>query len=374
MKIILIILQGLLTGVLNYPQEDCQKEKNQIQYYIYNANVEIKAYPCLLSNKNNIHTCEDYNYENIINNYPNHIANKCLSYHYPDDTFTRVTSGIYETTKHGRIFITLCKISAYSNLLEDTIEYQNKLSQYKRAKYYDKPNGHFILWSTNICQDLHLTYTAFFDVWTDKRRTKHIRNEQVSLKLTEKKFFCDSDMWMTDYDGVVVSTNYITTMINETLTKQLHSKLPHYCDATDDTSTDWKDSTTDISTTPNNQPRPESEVAEKLNEDEEVQKIEERYLKNKKNINKLKFLTECLMFVAALFVLWCVFNVMVNFNTLWTAGKRGTSRSRAYLINCVFHSSTSRYLYLNLFSGKNGLKPPPKLYESVENEFYNKPL
>lgn len=77
MKIIVVILQGLLSGSLSYPQEKCQKEKQQIQYYIYDTNVEIKMYPCIVSEKNHRRTCENYNYSNVVADYP-FIIDKCI--------------------------------------------------------------------------------------------------------------------------------------------------------------------------------------------------------------------------------------------------------------------------------------------------------
>lgn len=390
MKVTVLILQMLLMAVLSYVQDKCKKEKQQIQYYLYKANVEIKTYPCLL---NNNHTCKEYGYKELVNYYPDHIANQCLLYHYPKDNFVRITSGIYKHNKIGPIFVTLCETPAFSNLLKDTVTIlPNKLRLYNPGRYYNPNYNHYILWSTNICQDLRFMYTGFFDVWIDRLGNKYIRTEQISLKLMDEKSFCDAQIWKTDYDGIIVSTSYWVTGVNETLPWKLKSPLPYDCDITEKsedirTNTDWKISIPSASSglysqtgdgTSESYPQSDLQMSEKLNSEEEVKKLEVEYVRNMEDIETLKSLGQCIMFVLVLFALWYVFSVIINFSTLWTIGKWRKSGRYAHLMNCVSHSLTSHYLSFVKSSGEESelttLESLPKLHETVENEFYNKPF
>lgn len=90
-------------------------------------------------------------------------------------------------------------------------------------------------------------------------------------------------------------------------------------------------------------------------------------------IDNFRNLFHYMIFAVVTFVLWYIFNVMVNFYSLWTVGRARNSKNCAYLMNCVSQSLTNRYLY-KWSSEKGETKRPssPELYGSTENELYGK--
>lgn len=59
---------------------------------------------------------------------------------------------------------------------------------------------------------------------------KYIHGGQVSLRLTEKISLCDYEMWETDSDGVIVSTNFINSSVIGNMTRKLRVSFPDDCE------------------------------------------------------------------------------------------------------------------------------------------------
>lgn len=375
MKII-IILQGLLLRVLSQPHEECHKEEQQIQYHVYNANVEIKMYPCILTSMNNTKICEAHHYRKSIN-YPSKVKDECIKYNYPAGTVKRFRSNI--EVKGEAIFVNVCEFTGSAKLLAHTVGTQT----YSNGRYYNPTYKYFVFWPVNDCHDIHLIYTGLFDVWIDRKKSKYINNKHVGLKLTDNTSFCNSEIWKTDNDGIFVSIHKIESSISMNLYKTLNS-TPRDCKITsqmednsmnpvpEDTTTKRQPSDQNEIMFPQSPPQKRSHETKPLKEEGKPQ-----YLLAKEQINELNILVMCLMFVAALFALCYLFNAIVNFLSLWRAGKARTSKSRTYLLNCVSQSLTNRYLFLDKGSDTktkmNVYSSLPHLYECVEYGRCNKP-
>lgn len=231
MKIIVVILQGVIVLALAYSQEKCQKEEQRTQYHIYNTNVEIKIYPCVITDRYSAQTCENRNYRKVVNDYPS-IINKCIYQNYVPGVVTINDSVVFDKANKKRIFVNLCELTASAKLLEGTVETSQVVREYTSGRYYDPTYQHFVFWSTEPCQDVQVVHRGFFHVWTDRYGHKYIRNEQISLRLTEKIYFCGYEMWKTDYEGIIVSTNSVESSIVADLSGKFQSALPDDCDVT----------------------------------------------------------------------------------------------------------------------------------------------
>lgn len=372
MKII-IVFQGLLLGALSHPQETCQKGEHQVEYYVYNANVEINVYPCILTNQKYDRICENYNYKNLSNHYPSHITHNCTTYNYAQGTIAKTDFGVIDTVYKKPVFINLCELTASAKLLEGTIKTEQVTRLYNNGRYYST-HQHHVFWPVDACQDLDLMYIGRFDVWTYKNKTKYINNKVARLKLTKALTFCGYEIWETNNDGIIVSTHKIKTSDSTNLYKELNSTLPDDCKiALKEENNSTIDSRIKTSFDQNEPRPPDLHAIEKSDEE-----LEALYTTFQKDVEYLNALVVCLMLFVAFFVLWYFFNVAVNFASLWKAGKRRTSKSRLYLLNCVSQSFTNRYLLLNGWSDAksklNAFTSPTHLYESVDYRLCNKPV
>lgn len=366
MNIIVVILHGLILEVLSYQQEKCRKEKHSVKFYIYNANVNITLYPCIQTEGNATDICKNYKYTEIHDDHFD-IIDKCIETNFARGTVTREGTNVYYKNDRKKIFLKLCKLTAYVELttrkiVESMIGQRNyddgREYLFKNQSHDVALKNHFIFWTPNICKDLNFIYNGSFDVWSLQNGQKYIRNEQISLILTESEELCSSKIWKTDYDGIIVSTQRINTLLSTNLTQKYQSSRPRDCEIAAEAPRNGltTDQQYDFTGT------------EELKKEVTVTTTND---KQKAEISDLKTSVLYLILVVIVILLWYAFNVIVNFSALRTAGKKKATKSSTYLIYCVSQSLTNRYLYLdnnpvNEKNHPNNLQSLPQLYETVE--------
>ncbi|XP_018578051.1 uncharacterized protein LOC108916321 isoform X1 [Anoplophora glabripennis] len=217
MKRTVAVLQGLLLVTSTYSRvSTCRKENQQALYYIYNGNVETHSFYCFRNVDENF-KCENFNNGKPVTNHYQDILSKCR----------QKNEGI---NSNLGIKVKLCQVPARVNLLQNNITLvSNKTCRYKEESCYDSVVGKYVFWDyKENCQNLIRMYNDMVDVWNvGQNEMKFIRKNRVSLLLTERTKLCDTEVWKTNHNGIVVSTNYIKAVKGNLLTFQ--DVLPEAC-------------------------------------------------------------------------------------------------------------------------------------------------
>lgn len=219
MKIIVALLLGLLL-VARIRSQECRRETHKTWYFVYNATVKIKAYCC---------SADD--------------AFQCERFHggrrTEDQNIYKWCRRKYRSLSGNGATKVACEWPTYVNLLNNTIMIDNNDADY----CCEGDNNSCILWSSkDYCEDLIQINLNNFDVWTiAKNKMKFIRSDGISLLLTEKTRLCGTDVWRTNHEDIIVSTNYIKNIKNAVMKsfRPIEDNLPKTCETTTKNSRMW---------------------------------------------------------------------------------------------------------------------------------------
>lgn len=330
------ILQMLSLGVLMDTTKQCELKETD-RYYIYNTTVNISTYHCFYSAGPDF-KCNNYG-RKVTN--PN-ILSKCRKLR--KSNISANDPSIFDSTYYEQVETAACKSLTQAKLLEDkVISAENKEYRYSTGNFVDTSG--YILWFPNLCDDLHRIYIGKFEVYTtEDDHVKYIRNRNSSLKLIKaKEQLCGLDIWSTNYDDVIVFSQYIATSSFSDSSPNFQSSLDKDCVIGVTSKIKIVTSEGELQLTS----KPEVGVTEKLySRKEDATSLEMAVLDEEENIEELKKSVYYLLIFIVVCCLWYIFDVLVNCSSLRMVSKTRTTNDRAYIINCVSQSLTNRYIFL----------------------------
>lgn len=223
MKVVAAVLRGILLAMAPiYSLQKCEKETQEIRYYIYNANVEDKAYYCSYSDKDDS-KCKNYN-GTLLDNHTPGITHDC----YYNGFIKFIRDVLWKRTK-----INLCEVKTRVHLLDDILKSsKNTICLYSNGKCHATGISKKIFWTVHdICENMALIHYGTFSVWkTDQDQTTFIDDNRVSLILREKLNTEACELWKTNHKGIVASKDNIPSKRRAEL-PMLRSDQQTFCES-----------------------------------------------------------------------------------------------------------------------------------------------
>lgn len=191
-----------------HSDEGCRHEA-QTWYHVYNTNVEIKTYYCFEGD----FQCQRFHNSKRMEN--QNIYQRCHD----------INKSVFGKSE---LKLTLCELPAYLDLLENNVTFANNTCPYDKGMCFVTGTDEYIFWiHKDNCKNIIKIDSGYFDVWTfGKHKQKFINNSVTNLLLTERIQLCGTDVWRTNHNGVIASSNYINNSVKGKLPDSLYNLSP----------------------------------------------------------------------------------------------------------------------------------------------------